>query len=1009
MPVPARVENITTPFPNGIIYDTGEQEFGAHDLQVRVYSGTLEVEGLEVHTGMLSEFKSLDAVPKTTVNTIVDGAANSYFHIQGTKTVRSETLGDGGWNVSTVQWDSVDYTGVISFQTVPNSTYMIVNGTMGPEYSRYSINMSPLPPGAIPVNGGKYTGFQYSPYRNPGAFYFTPLDPQVQYAVSIQGTINEATESTAFTPGSGNIHSVTFYAGTKKVDPTPANTTSTESEAPLHGESPRASRNAKIIGGSVGGGVGGLLLLGLLAFCCLRHKKKPSPVVSDPTPFEIDSGGSAATRTPSENDDEEADKVADELTPAQVAKAREAGFLGASEAGVSAVPSSVLDPEATTVPDSSSLSIYKPNVNMTVSVSVASSFIDFMPDENLYGNHTHLALFGEWNWTTSNPPHNLSTGSQTAIGPIKARKDANPNRRTFGLSNATLAGVSDGLFAITNQFNFAGTRGILKGSFSNANWDNATQPPMVVTWINTTALDFSDDPQQAKPLRIQNVTTPFPDGIIYDTGELEYGRWAIQISSYSGTIEVEGLDIETGFVSEYPSLDQVPQTTIKAVDDNGNLDSFFTVQGPSTVLNEVLGDGSANGSTVQWNSVDYTGTMTFRTQPNATYMIVNGTLGPEYDVFQITVVPLPPAAWVLGNDNNRYCYGAYRNPSALYVTPLDPKLVYTVSILGGTIPNVNALAPRQGLANLHSVTFFAGSTPPNITSTAGPAATAAASHGESRASRNAKIIGGAVGGGVGLLLIIGLLAFCCIRRKRKPSPVISDPTPFEIDGSDRATRVPSEDDESADKVAEELTPAQVAKAREAGFLGAGAAEAGVSAVPSSALDPRGGAVPFSRGPASAVPSSVVIPYLGGPASVAASSSLEPSDAVDSRFYGASSSTGAGSSSAILSPTSTQVNGVAVKDGDAPAILATPVHGDKRVHQEQDGGAVDDDDENVDRIPPSYNPSWASRGATLADSGAVTRVVSNQGAATVAEVDEGLAEPPVIGRLSIDSETFGRAA
>lgn len=153
----------------------------------------------------------------------------------------------------------------------------------------------------------------------------------------------------------------------------------------------------------------------------------------------------------------------------------------------------------------------------------------------------------------------------------------------------------------------------------------------------------------------------------------------------------------------------MPQTAINAVGADGKLDPFFSVQGPSTVLNEVLGDGSANGSTVEWNSVDYTGTMTFRTQPNATYMIVNGTLGPEYDVFQITIVPLPPAAWVLGNDNGRYSYGAYRNPSALYVTPLDPKLVYTVSILGGQIPNVNALAPRQGPGNLHSVTFFAGS------------------------------------------------------------------------------------------------------------------------------------------------------------------------------------------------------------------------------------------------------------------------------------------------------------
>lgn len=181
------------------------------------------------------------------------------------------------------------------------------------------------------------------------------------------------------------------------------------------------------------------------------------------------------------------------------------------------------------------------------------------------------------------------------------------------------------------------------------------------------------------------------------------------------------------------------------------------------------------------------------------------------------------------------------------------------------------------------------------------------------------------------------------------SAVTSDPTPFEVDGtgSDRATRVPSDDDESADKVADELSSAQVAKAREAGFLGESgnaprrwtyrqppASEAGVSVVPSSVLEPG---------------------TVRGPGSVAASSSLEPSD---------------------------------------DTVGAGPSSGDRRIQQAEDGGAVDDDG-NVVMVPPSYNPSWASRGANLADSGAVTRVVSDHGATAVAEVDE--EEPPALGR------------
>ncbi|KAL1407934.1 hypothetical protein Q8F55_004731 [Vanrija albida] len=673
--------------------------------------------------------------------------------------------------------------------------------------------------------------------------------------------------------------------------------------------------------------------------------------------------------------------------------------------------------EVTTVPDSSSLSHYKPNINVTYSVGPSSPLIDLFPDFQFYGNHTHVALWGEWNFTTSNPPQNLSNGGQTALGPLSARFNANPVRRTWGLSEATQATIPSGMFSISHQFNFAGTRAIVRGNYTNVDWAAVQEAPMVVIWSNTTAKTFTGSSGRASPARIENVTSPFPQGIIYDTGELEYGRYALQFYLYNGTLEIESLDIDTG-----PSLEEVPQTTVKAVDADGKPNPFFNVQGTSKVLNEVLGEEGGNASTVEWNSLDFSGTMTFKSLPNATFMVINGTRAPEYDILELQILPVPPAAWVMGNDGVKYVYSPYRNPALYYTTPLDPKIEYTISVMGAVIPNQEVTVPTPGVANIHSVTFFAGSRPvdPPPSNTTSDNDSAAASHGESRASRNAKIIGGAVGGGVGLLLILGLLAFCCIRRKRKPSPVISSPTPFDIDGSrqDGTARIPSDDDEAADKVPEELTPAQVAKAREAGFLGAGAAssdgprrwtwrqppsgpvsafdsamrppvsEAGVSAVPSSVLDPRG-AVPFTRGPASAVPSSVMIPHLGGPASVAASSSLEPSDAIDSRFYntstGEGSSTGAGSSSMIASPTSTQINGIALKDTDAAAaILATPVHGDKRVHQAEDGGAVDEDD-NVDMIPPSYNPSWASRGAPLADSGAVTRVASDSdGAAAIAE-------------------------
>ncbi|WOO78200.1 uncharacterized protein LOC62_01G001750 [Vanrija pseudolonga] len=602
--------------------------------------------------------------------------------------------------------------------------------------------------------------------------------------------------------------------------------------------------------------------------------------------------------------------------------------------------------------------------------------LGLFPDLWFEDNRTLWDQRHEWNMTYSHAPLNLSSGDQTALGSVKGTFRANPKRRPWAVNSTT----PDLSFTIAQEFHFAGTRAILRGKYTNATWGNSSQPAMVVYEMNVEKYDIGPDGLQI-PIHVLNMTQPFSDGIIWDSGELAFGCHSFTIMMYSGTVEVEGLEVHTGFVSDYDTLDKVPKTTVHAV-VNGTRNPFFNIQGGSTIRSEVLGDGSADGSTVQWDSLDINSTMTFQTPPNATYMVVNGTMGPEYAQFSTLMVPIPPGAPPIAyGQDGAYTFSPYRNPGTLYYTPLDPKIQYTVSLVGGIAPlpassNPNQVSPWP--TNIHSVTFWAGTFPPNVTSTGNSTDTPA--HGESRASRNGKIIGGAVGGGLGFLLILGLLAWCCIGRRRKPSPVISDPTPFEIDGTrnDGATRVPSDDDdESADKVPEELTPAQVAKAREAGFLG-------------------------SRG---------------------ASSSLEPADAVDSRFYysgGAGSSTGGGSSSAMLSPTSTQVNGVAVKDSgghDTTAILAAPVHGGKRIQQAEDGGTVDDDG-NVVMIPPSYNPSWASRGA-LADSGAVTRMEGSSGTIAHVAIDHGAAAeeadeapeapPPIVApRASIDSGTFGRA-
>lgn len=159
---------------------------------------------------------TLDKVPKTTIHTVVNGTRNTFFSIQGGSTIRSDVLGDGSPDGSTVQWDSLDINSTMTFQTPPNATYMVVNGTMGPEYAEYTTLMVPMPPGSPPIAYGQDGGYTFSPYRNPATLYWTPLDPKIQYTVSLVGGIAPipgSSNTNQVSPWPANIHSVTFWAG----------------------------------------------------------------------------------------------------------------------------------------------------------------------------------------------------------------------------------------------------------------------------------------------------------------------------------------------------------------------------------------------------------------------------------------------------------------------------------------------------------------------------------------------------------------------------------------------------------------------------------------------------------------------------------------------------------------------------------------------------------------------------------------------------------------------------
>lgn len=251
----------------------------------------------------------------------------------------------------------------------------------------------------------------------------------------------------------------------------------------------------------------------LLLAACVHGQDAASPLPSQsPTPTDGQSGGNVT-----------------------------AGGNGTATAADGAPPS---EPTGE-LPDSSKPDQYKPNINMTYWQPAYDPFLGLFPDINFQDNATLWAQRHEWNMTYSHPPLNLSSGDQTALGSVKGTFRANPNRRSWA-ANSTRPDLT---FAIAQEFHFAGTRAILRGKYTNATWGNSSQPAMVIYEMNVDKYDIGPDGLQM-PIRVQNMTEPFSDGIIWDSGELAFGCHSFTILMYSGTVELEGLEVHTGFVSD---------------------------------------------------------------------------------------------------------------------------------------------------------------------------------------------------------------------------------------------------------------------------------------------------------------------------------------------------------------------------------------------------------------------------------------------------------------------------
>jgi hypothetical protein len=87
--------------------------------------------------------------------------------------------------------------------------------------------------------------------------------------------------------------------------------------------------------------------------------------------------------------------------------------------------------------------------------------------------------------------------------------------------------------------------------------------------------------------------------------------------------------------------------------------------------------------------------------PRTAWIVINGTVRPDSDEFQLDWDPLPPLA-----DSQMLfsAYNAWQAPSTLYAAPLDPETNYSIGIT--TYENWDTNPVNGTSLGLTSVTFY---------------------------------------------------------------------------------------------------------------------------------------------------------------------------------------------------------------------------------------------------------------------------------------------------------------
>lgn len=211
------------------------------------------------------------------------------------------------------------------------------------------------------------------------------------------------------------------------------------------------------------------------------------------------------------------------------------------------------------------------------------------------------------------------------------------------------------------------------------------------------------------------------------------------------------------------SISNVNVRTESFVNSAGLRNTFYNYDGTTPAWNVTPSIGGANGQTPTTFPALRGGNgskLTFSVPANTSFIMMNGTVGPDQGNVHIVWTPTPPfqdVDYTLAVTNN-----AWQAPSVLYMGALDPAIAYSVDVSADT----DATAPVNRIG-LSSTSFWSAISASGVHSAPIASYTpqgGGGSGGGSKAPIGA-IVGGVVGGLAAIAAVIAAIFF--LRRKKR--------------------------------------------------------------------------------------------------------------------------------------------------------------------------------------------------------------------------------------------------